>query len=596
MKASQWTLAFLLCAALSQAQTTLRQAAAQRGIPVGAAADSDEYGEANKLKIPLYATTLSSQYDMLEAENAMKWDVTQPAQNTFNFEPGDNLVAFAQANQMRVRGHNLCWYSQLPAWLSSYATTATPAQMAAALQNHISTVAGHYQGQVFAWDVVNEPFNDPATGVLPDLRNSIWYNQPGIGQTGTGYIEQALRWARAADPNALLFVNDYNIEGPGTKFNALYAMVQDFVARGVPIDGVGFEMHLTLGNYPSSAGLAQNIQMLHALGIQVHITEMDVRIPVDSNGNATAANLQSEADQYQRILTVCLQTPGCTAFQVWGVSDGNSWIPASFPGFGDALPFDVNYQPKPAFTSLINAFETTPPTLASEDIVNAASYQGGAVAPGELITIFGANFGPADLVGAQLDSNGRVASQLAGTQVLFDGVAAPLIYAEVGQVSAVAPYGIAGKTQTSVQYEYNGVQSTPVTLPVVPAAPGIFSLNQSGSGPGLILNPDYSINTPQNPVAAGSYVILLATGGGTIAGGAVDGGLAPSAGAQSLPVSATVGGVSAQVLYAGPAPGEVNGVLQVNVTIPTGLASGPQPVVISAGGAASQNGITVAVK
>src|SRR5208283_4019199 len=143
--------------------------------------------------------------------------------------------------------------------------------------------------------------------------------------------------------------------------------------------------------YPSSAGLAQNIQQLTALGLQVHITEMDVRIPLDSDGNASAADLQAEAQTYLRILTICLQNPGCTAFQTWGFTDKRSWIPASFPGFGAALPFDVNYQPKPAVNSMIGALQTLPPVLNSAGIVNAASYKGGAVAPGELITIFQAN-------------------------------------------------------------------------------------------------------------------------------------------------------------------------------------------------------------
>ena len=590
------SITILLLACVSLPAQTLRQAAAQRAIPIGSAADADEYGQANKLSNPTYASLLSTQYSMLEPENAMKWDVTQPGQSTFNFEPADKLVAFAQANQMMVRGHNLCWYSQLPSWLSSYAKTATGQLMSDVLQNHIQTVAGHYKGQVFAWDVVNEPFNDPATGVLPDLRNSVWYNQPGIGMPGTGYIELALRWAHQADPNALLFVNDYNLEAPGAKFNALYAMVKDFVSRGVPIHGVGFEMHLTLGSYPSSSGLAQNIQMLAALGLQVHITEMDVRLQVNSQGAASASDMQSQADQYQRIMTVCLQNPGCTAFQVWGVSDGNSWIPGTFSGFGAALPFDVNYQPKPAFTSLVNALGTVPPVLNAANIVNAASYQGGSVAPGELVTIFGANFGPPSLVGAQLDSSGRVASTLSGTQVLFDGIAAPLIYAEAGQVSAVVPYEVAGKAQTVVQYMYNNVPSNSVTIPVAPAVPGVFSQDATGSGAGLILNPDNTLNTPQNPIAAGNYIQLLATGAGTIVGGAADGAPASGAGAQTLTVTATVAGVNAPILYAGPAPGDVNGVLQVDLTIPPATASGPQPLVILVNGVASQGGVTVAVK
>src|SRR5205807_873953 len=116
--------------------------------------------------------------------------------------------------------------------------------------------------------VVNEAVSDSPTGTATDLRDSIWYNQPGIGLTGTGYIEQAFRWAHDADPNALLFYNDYSIEAPGRKFQAVYNMVKDFVSRGVPIHGVGLQMHLDTGGYPNSAGLAQNIQQLTALGLQ----------------------------------------------------------------------------------------------------------------------------------------------------------------------------------------------------------------------------------------------------------------------------------------------------------------------------------------
>jgi uncharacterized protein (TIGR03437 family) len=295
-------------------------------------------------------------------------------------------------------------------------------------------------------------------------------------------------------------------------------------------------------------------------------------------------------------MTVCLQNPACTAFQVWGLSDGNSWIPGFYTGFGDALPFDVNYQPKAAFTSLMNAMTSVAPTLSSANIVNAASYQGGSVAPGELVTIYGADFGPQTLVGAALDSNGRVASNLSSTQVTFDGIAAPLIYSLAGQVSAVVPYEVSTKSQTAVQYSYGGVTSNTATVPVTQAVPGIFSVNGSGTGPGSILNPDNTLNSAQNPVAAGSFVVVFATGAGTVVGGAVDGALAPAAAKQTLSVSATVGGVNAPIIYAGAAPGEVNGVLQVDLTIPTGVALGNQPLVITVGGVASQTGITVGVK
>jgi uncharacterized protein (TIGR03437 family) len=562
---------------------------------MGAAADSSEQNPDPLATDPLYASTLGTQYSMVEPENNMKWATIHPQQNTYNFAPGDELVAFAQAHQMKTRGHNLCWEVYNPAWINTLATTASPATMSAALQDHITTVMTHYKGQVFAWDVVNEAISDTQTGTGTVMKDSIWYNQPGIGATGTGYVEQALRWARSADPDALLFYNDYNIEAPGAKFNALYAMVKDFVARKVPIDGVGIQMHIDTSGYPSSAGLTQNIQMLTALGLQVHITEADVRIPVNSSGIAAASDLAAQAATYQRILTVCLQNPGCTAFQTWGFTDKHSWIPSSYPGFGAALPFDLSYQTKPAFSSIISTLQTVPPVLGSAAIVNAASYAGGAVAPGELLTIFQANFGPGALVPAALDSNGLVSSNLSGTQVFFDGKAAPLIYSLAGQVSAVVPYEVSGKQQTVVQYEYNSVMSNPVTVPVAATAPAIFTQNASGTGPGSVQNSDYSLNTAANPAPGGSFIIVYATGGGTIMGGATDGALAPGTGNQTWPVTATIGGVTAPVIYAGPAPGEVNGVMQVDLTVPTGM-TGAQPVIISVNNVASQSGVTVAVK
>ena len=586
---------------LAAQPTTLRQAAAPQGIPIGAAASADEYGPPDLLLNTSYANLLSSQYSMLEPGNAMKWDVTQPTQTTYNFGPGDELVAFAQANQMRVRGHNLCWYTQFPSWLQPYAETATPAQMATLLQNPITTEVTHFAGQVFAWDVVNEAFDDSSAAAL---RDSIWYNQPGIGQTGTGYIAQAFKWAHAADPSALLFYNGYNLEEPGPKFDAVLSMVQDFVNNGVPINGVGFEMHVLNAYYPSATQLAQNMQALAALGLQVHITEMDVRLPVDASGNASAADLQTQAQIYQTIMTVCLQQPNCTAFQVWGVSYNDSWIPSVFPGYGAALPFDFNYKPTPAFTALMTAMQTTttPPSLKVSNVVNAASYQGGPVAPGEIVTVYNSTYGPATLVLGQPDATGKFPTNVGGVQVLFDGVPAPLLYASANSgVGAIVPFEVAGKQQTVVEYQYNPASGAAVsntaTLPVAAAAPAIFALNESGSGPGAILNLDYTVNSASNPVSAGGYIQVFGTGGGAIVGGATDG--APASGAANLatqPVTATIGGVAAKVVYAGTAPGLVNGAMQVDLQIPAGLTPGPQPVVITVGTAVSQSGITVAVQ
>ena len=584
----------VMCALCLRGQATLREAAAQRSLLIGAAANADEFGIANRLNEAAYATTLGDHFNLLEPENALKWNPIRPSLMSYNFGPPDQLVAFARDHQMKVRGHTFVWHQGLPNWLVQYARTATPADMSNLLRDHIRTMLAHFKGQIFAWDVVNEAVSDSAPASGTQLRNSIWYNQPGIGLTGTGYIEQAFRWAREADPDVLLFYNDYSIESFTPKFQAVLNMLKDFVARGVPIDGVGLQMHINTGNYPDSPGLTRVIQEITALGLQVHITEMDVRVPVNGN-RASDADLDAQARQYERVVSICLQNPGCTVVQTWGFTDKYSWIPGFYTGFGSALLFDASYQPKKAVAAMINAMNTVPATLSASSIVNAASFKGGPVAPGELVTIFQANHGPGSLVGAKLDGD-VLSSNLGGTRVLFDGVPAPVVYSMAGQTSAIVPFEVSGKSQTVVQYEYNGVVSNTVTLPVVAAAPGIFAADASGRGPGLILNADGSLNSASKPAAPGSVIVVYATGGGMPVEGAKTGAIAQAVGQQAAAVAATIGDVSATVLYAGPAPGLVNGVLQVNLQVPEGVGSGAQPLVISAGGASSQPGITASIQ
>jgi len=574
---------------MARAQTSpLRIAAAQRALPVGAAADYDHLSET------AYTATLASEYSVLEPENDMKWATIHPnppaSPDEYNFVPGDGLVAFAQAHQMKVRGHNLCWYAYNPSWLTNGNYTAS--QLSQILQDHITTVVSHYKGQVYAWDVVNEALDDTTN----QLRDSIWYNQPGIGQTDYGYIAQAFQWAHAADPDAILFYNDYNVEDISlAKSAAMYNMLKALLSEGVPIGGVGLQLHITTDtNYITPEGLDANVARLTALGLQVHFTEMDVRIPVDSNGNASAADLEAQAQRYESIAAVCLKYPGCTLFQTWGFTDKYSWIPSSFPGYGAALPFDVNYQPKPAYSALQQLFAQTPPVLSASNILNAASYQPGAVSPGELVTVFGANFGPATLVA--FSGGSSFPTKLGGIQVSFDGVAAPVMYSLVNQSTVIVPFEVAGHTTTSVTYSYNGVQSNAVSLSVTPTTPAIFSENEQGTGQGAILNQDNSLNSPANPAAAGTVVQVFGEGGGALTPAVGDGQIVRTPLPTMAAVTATVGSETASVRYYGPAPGEVAGVMQVNIQIPTGLSSGPRPLVLSVGGAQSQGNLTVEVK
>ena len=235
------------------------------------------------------------------------------------------------------------------------------------------------------------------------------------------------------------------------------------------------------------------------------------------------------------------------------------------------------------------------PTIAS--VNDAANYRADAVSPGEIVTIFGANMGPAKLVPLQV-TGGSVTSLLAGTQVLFDNVPAPLIYTLSTQVSAVVPYGVAGKPSTQVQVIYNGLTSAAVTVPVQAAHPGIFSLDATGLGPGAILNQDNSINSGPNGAPRGSVVAIYATGGGVtspaLADGAVTGSNLPY---LTAPVTVTIGGVDAKVVYAGGAPGSVAGLTQINAEIPAGAALGTSvPIVIHIGGYDSSPGVTLSVK
>ena len=333
---------FLIAAAMSP-QPTLRQAADAAHLLVGTAVRPGLFSEA------AYSTTLAREFNMVEPEDAMKWWTLRQAAGAFDFRKGDAVVRFAEAHAMRVRGHCLVWDHNNPDWLAQ--GHFSPPQLSHLLQEHIATVMKHYAGQVFAWDVVNEAFDEKGL-----LKDSPWYNKPGIGfdGKGTAYIEQTFRWAREADRNALLFYNDNGGEGLGIKSDAIYAMVKDFRRRGVPIDGVGLQMHISRLEVDTSA-IAANVARLTALGVQVHITEFDVSLPLDATGAATREDLLRQAEIYRLIVRACLQNAGCTAIQTWGFTDQYSWIGSHTHGTrGAALLFDRSYKPKPAYDSIVD--------------------------------------------------------------------------------------------------------------------------------------------------------------------------------------------------------------------------------------------------
>lgn len=331
---------------LAAAPATLRQAAENAHILVGTAVRPSLFSEA------AYSATLGREFNMVEPEDAMKWWVVRRSPDDFDFREGDEIVAFAEAHGMKVRGHCLVWDHDNPEWLVQ--RHFAPDRMSQLLQQHIDRVMQHYAGHVFAWDVVNEALDESG-----EFKDSPWYNQPGIGFAGKGpaYIEQAFRWAHSADPSALLFYNENGAEGLNRKSDAVYAMVKGFRRRGVPIDGVGLQMHISGVDFDTSQ-IAPNIKRLTELGLQVHITELDISLPVDSSGSFSRDNLERQAEICRGVVRACMQSSGCTAIQTWGFTDKYSWVGShSHRTRGGALPFDNLYRPKPAYDAMIGEIE-----------------------------------------------------------------------------------------------------------------------------------------------------------------------------------------------------------------------------------------------
>nr|AIS85916.1 endo-1,4-beta-xylanase [Verrucosispora sp. MS100047] len=307
----------------SAAETTLGAAAAQSGRYFGTAV------AVNRLNDSAYTNILNREFNQVTAENEMKIDALQPQQGQFNWGNGDRLVQHARSRNMQVRGHTLAWHSQQPDWMRNMSGQ----QLRNAMLNHVTQVATHYRGQIAWWDVVNEAFEDGSSGAR---RNS------NLERTGSDWIEAAFRAARTADPNAQLCYNDYNIDNwNDAKTQAVYRMVRDFKQRGVPIDCVGLQSHFTGGsNYPSN--YRTTLSSFAALGVDVHITELDIR--------------NAPSDAYRNTVNDCLAVPRCKGITVWGIRDSDSWRSNESP-----LLFDGGGNKKAAYNAVLNALNSAAP-------------------------------------------------------------------------------------------------------------------------------------------------------------------------------------------------------------------------------------------
>jgi endo-1,4-beta-xylanase len=308
----------------------------------------------------LHGEVLSTQFNMLTPENEAKFCELQPRRGNFDFTRLDQLVAFAEEHNMTVRGHTLLWHQCLPDWVANGDFTREEA--IGIMRDHIYTVVGRYKGRIPIWDVVNEGI-DGST-----LRRTPW--QQFIGDD---YMDLAFQFAHEADPDALLYYNDYGAEGLNAKSDAIYEAVADMVQRGIPIHGVGLQAHITLNDtqpnrWLEPEKLAANIQRLGELGLQVQITEMDVKY----QGDANERMLRWQAADYYRFMEVCLDSEYCSGFVVWGVTDKFTWLRS--PQFYDnptvnPLLFDDSYQPKPAYFALaaLLARRAELPAVMSDD-------------------------------------------------------------------------------------------------------------------------------------------------------------------------------------------------------------------------------------
>jgi endo-1,4-beta-xylanase len=310
---------------------TLRALAQSAGILVGAAVDVDVLD-----KDRAYARLLAREFNLVTPENAMKFSVVQPERGRFDFTQADALVAFAEAHGMQVNGHVLVWHRQLPDWLTQGAFS--PDELKAILREHIQTLVTRYRGRVASWDVAAE-----AVGEDGWLRETFWSR--GIGPD---YLDLAFRWAHEADPQARLRYNDYGGEGAGAKSDGIYALMLELHARQTPIHGVGLQMHLSAGDAPRARDVRINMERLAALGLETHITEMDVMLAMPP----TATDLKIQATLYRDMLQACLALAPCRSFSTWGVTDRHSWIPEHFPGHGAALLFGRDYRAKRAYHSI----------------------------------------------------------------------------------------------------------------------------------------------------------------------------------------------------------------------------------------------------
>ncbi|GMI40958.1 hypothetical protein TeGR_g8384 [Tetraparma gracilis] len=341
--------AVIALATSSDAEGTLRSAVEASSLAsrmtIGAAVN-EGYFDADDGS---YSQTAASQYNLVTAENSCKFGATEKVQNQFSFDACDQVLGFAEENNMAFRGHNLCWGVYNPSWVDDGGFSS--AELTRILQNHINNTLTHYKGKAVAWDVVNEAIEDSAPY---GLKKNTWNNITASGDA-TDYIDVAFAAARAADPDTLLFYNDYNVASmdgwSAGKSDAMFSMVKGMRDRGVPIDGVGLQMHVGCG-YDLVDGVRANMQRYSDIGVQTHVTELDLTCEQSASYDCTWSGEVEEQQGrlYADLLQACVDVEGCTNFETWGFTDAHTWI----KGDSHPLPFYDDYSEKKAVAMMMD--------------------------------------------------------------------------------------------------------------------------------------------------------------------------------------------------------------------------------------------------
>ena len=305
--------------------------ATKAGMYFGVAIQPGDILDENKAKL------IVQNFNAIVPENTMKMINIRPTKTLWNFSDMDKMVDFAQKNKMMVRGHTFIWHQQNSTIVNQIRNRE---DAFALIGENINQIMTRYRGKIACYDVANEIFNEDGT-----FRKSIWYKW-----CGTDLYEEAFRMARAADPDAKLFLNDYSHEEAGTpKAEAFYEFVKSMVEKGVPIDGVGFQLHLCTDYGINEERLRENIRRFADLGLEVQFTEIDIRMKMPGS----EADVAIQKEMYETLMRILKDEPNVNTYMTWGYTDATSWVPATFHGYGDAHLFDKDLKAKPVFGSLV---------------------------------------------------------------------------------------------------------------------------------------------------------------------------------------------------------------------------------------------------